>query len=336
VAQDPGEIRPSLALAGLGSLYLAADALGLANVEPRDSSLPQALRPVDRPAPSPVRSGGGVDIQLLGKAQGRGAQWLQTKYTPDPPNIPGFNYIHYYLYSLERYQTFREAAVGRAVGKTAWYDDGARYLIRTPASDGSWESQCGAVPDTAFGVLFLVRSTQKSYQKVKSFGSGTLVGGRGLPPDAEVDLKLGQLVPRKLKGPAAEILDIIEDPRNPNFLRAAETLSDLARAEDEQNLSEQAKRLRKLAGSDQPEARAAAVKALSRARNLDDVPLLIEALGDEEPLVYLAAEEGLRFLRRSYSPPELTDTANAQQRAAVAEKWRKWYGTIRPSPRAAE
>ena len=45
--------------------------------------------------------------------------------------------------------------------------------------------EANTIADTAFAVLFLMRSTKKSIEKAKSYGAGEMIGGRGLPKDTE-------------------------------------------------------------------------------------------------------------------------------------------------------
>jgi hypothetical protein len=67
------------------------------------------------------------------------------------PNDP---WVHYMLFGYER--------VGEATGLTRfgehkWYDEGAEFLIRTQAYDGSWNGKAGPEVSTAYALLFLSR-----------------------------------------------------------------------------------------------------------------------------------------------------------------------------------
>lgn len=181
----------SLGAAGLGSVYICADMLGLiAKAEEPSTSgngddLPPALQEVkkDKPAEGAAGAGTRLDPRLFAAVQSRGLAWLGKNYRIDPGR-----YTHYYLYALERCMSFRELAEGKAGRKKAaegpfWYNDGVEFLAETQKEDGCWKGECGAVPDTAFAVLFLIRSTQKSIAKSRNFGDGTLIGGRGLPKE---------------------------------------------------------------------------------------------------------------------------------------------------------
>ena len=57
-------------------------------------------------------------------------------------------------------------------------------------------------------------------------------------------------------------------------------------------------KIRQLVGNKSPEARLAAVKALGKTRDLDNVETLIYALTDPDPRVVRAANEGLLRIRR--------------------------------------
>jgi HEAT repeat protein len=95
-------------------------------------------------------------------------------------------------------------------------------------------------------------------------------------------------------------------------------------------LSEHTRRLRRLAGGQSAEARAAALLALARTRELEHVPLLIDALKDPDPMVFLAAQDGLRFLRRKFRGSELSEESTEAQRASAREEWNAWLLAIRP------
>ena len=126
-------------------------------------------------------------------------------------------YIHYSLYALERYESLREADFagrGEPLEKTddsQWYNQGAKFLLRTQNSDGSWESKSGLVPDTCFGALFLMGSTRKSLtaDSVVRYKSGTLIGGQGFPAAKPIRIREGQVVVRPLDAPLEKALEIL-------------------------------------------------------------------------------------------------------------------------------
>lgn len=326
VQQD--EVRHSMAAAGTGSLYICADRLGMVQLKTDTQGVPAALKPVsDGGANAPSARTRNVDAARMAAARELGDRWLLTNYTIEPEQ-----WVYYYLYAFERYQSFREAAETRTTaGGPAWYDDGARFLIANQKEDGSWVGQAGDVPDTAFAVLFLLRSTRKSIQRAKTYGAGTLVGGRGVPTGtAELLLKKGKIVPRPLEGPAEEVFAIMADPGHQDFLRAIESLEAFTEGDDVDSLAAQADRLVQLAEQGSPEARAAAVKALARTRNLDHVPALIEALEDPDQMVFLEARDGLRFISRKLRGFGLTAQSSDADVKAAVEKWRAWFRAVRP------
>ena len=126
----------------------------------------------------------------------------------------------YYLYTLERYQSFRELAEGRKVAEPKWYNDGVAYLRKTQQRDGSWDFPGGAgtLADTAFAVLFLKRSAQKTIQVAKIEYHGALTAGRGLPTNtADVRMRRGNIVRSPFQGTADALLAILEDADHPDL-----------------------------------------------------------------------------------------------------------------------
>jgi hypothetical protein len=322
-----------MAAAGLGSVYVCAQHFGLASdrQKERNKGLPSALREVKKPGARESQRSTGVDSQRLKAAMQRGNGWFDRNFTTNPPE-----WKHYYIYAYERYASFREEVDGIKVAEPAWYTDIANDLIKTQGGDGSWNSQAGSVPDTAFAVLFLIRSTKKSIEA--ALGAGTLVGGRGLPTDtANVEMRMGNVVRKPLAGPASQLLSVMEDPSNPEFLAAIEGLTEVKLDPDDAQLPQHLVRLRKLAGGSSPQARAAALRVLGRTRDLNNVPLLIFALNDPELGVVQAARDALRFTSRrfeSFGPeiPEGTyevEKFEKDRRKAIAE-WKAWYLSVRP------
>ncbi len=333
--KQPG-VTLSMTAAGLGSVYICADMLGLiARREVRDEDLPPALQRVkeeERGQDAAVPRAP-IDRRLFEEVQGRGVGWMRANFQIDPTA-----YAHYYMYALERCMSFRELWDGKAAAQAAadgppWYNQGVDHLIDTQKENGSWQSECGAVPDTAFGVLFLIRSTQKSIRKARNFGDGTLVGGRGLPKDTDrARVRDGKVVAEPLVGPADQLLAILEKADVPDFGQAADLVAELPPERAEELVKKHADKLRRLAGDESPQARMTAVRALSRVRDLDNVPTLIYALTDPDREISRTARDGLRRISRNpagFGLPDRPDESGSELRVAI-EKWKAWYLRVRP------
>ncbi len=104
----------------------------------------------------------------------KGIEWLgrffQVNVNPGGPPL----WSYYYLYGLERVGTISGLA---EFGGHRWYKEGADFLIRAQAPDGSWKSPGGAeiltdeVTDTCFAILFLKRATPP-LKKPKDIATG--------------------------------------------------------------------------------------------------------------------------------------------------------------------
>lgn len=320
IKQEP-PLKVSLSPAAMGSLGLSAQYLRIfPQPEKRDPKRPAALRRVatedERPRTQAISQG--QVMQTLDRGEG----WLRNNGRIDPKE-----WTHYYLYALERYRSVREELFNEK--DNHWYDEGYAYLAKTQGKDGSWRSEPWehAQADTAFGILFLLRSMKKSIEKAKSFGGGLLTGGRGLPDNAaEIELRAGRVQAKPLRGPAMELLSKMTETSSddPELERLLEGLEQQSLVNEEDHLSEVQKKLRAMAHDKSPEARAAALRVLGRTRNLDDVPLLIEALKDDDPQIYLAADEALRFISRKFAG------TGKSTRPEIIPVWKAWYRSIRP------
>lgn len=315
-------LTESLGAAALGSLTLCAGHLRLyPREQKRDPNVPAALKLVPTRDQDPL-------TQLVSQGQvnqtlGRGENWMQKNSRVDPKE-----WAHYYLYALERYRSAREELFPNEKDN-GWYDQGYAWLAKTQRSDGSWKGEPyeHIIADTSFGVLFLLRSMRKSIEKAKSFGGGLLTGGRGLPDNAaEIELRAGRVQAKPLRGPAMELLSKMTETSadDPELERLLEGLEQQSLVNEEDHLSEVQKKLRAMARDKSPEARAAALRVIGRTRNLDDVPLLIEALKDDDPQIYLAADEALRFISRKFAG------TGKSTRPEIIPIWKAWYRSIRP------
>ena len=327
------EIRPSMVVAGLGILCLSSEHLGLLEFR-ADSDSDERFKPVDdarKQGKDRVEGDdeGGVDECKVKTALDKGDGFFNANFTVKPEYWP-----HYYLYAMERYQSIRERTIGTVEKEPKWYTEGAEYLIEAQKPDGHWVAfpNVHHAADTCFSVLFLIRSFHKTIEKSLTFGGGLQVAGHELPLDGTLDDSRGGMRSRALTGPAPDLIRLIEDASSPEFAAAAEALTNLVleSEEDLKQLHSAQQRLRDLVKGGQPAQREIAVRTLAKSRDLDDVPVLIEALQDPDGGVARAADEGLRFISRKLDGVvDFTDFEQEIVDQAVV-KWRAWYLAIRP------
>ncbi len=324
------DVRHSMAAAGLGSLFICADLLGfLPHVEKRDEDLPPALKPVkeEQPKDSP-KPETKIDVRRLKAAQARGNHWMTAHYDIDPKE-----WTYYYLYAFERYQSFRELAEGKPEKEPKWYTDGAQFLIGNQQDDGSWqvEGQAGTTADTAFATLFLLRSSKKSIEKAFGFGVSTSVVGRGLPREtAEVMIADGRVMPAPEWKTADRLAPILQKNEGPQFEKGIAALRQLSPKETGLLIARHADLLRRLSADPAPEVRAAVACALGRGGDIDQTPLLIEAIDDPDESVVYEACEALRRISRSPGPGLVTRHLNKARRREEIDYWKQWYLAICP------
>jgi hypothetical protein len=336
--EDPGtymrieqtEIRPSLVAAGLGSLYICADLLGLHETrrEKEETGLPAALRPVGDPleVKQPVSSG--IDKATVRKGITDGNYWFTRHFA-----LSSQEYTHYYFYAFERYESFRELVERRNDTHPRWYDDIATELKKTQAADGSWLSGDSAAISTSFSVLTLLRSAKKTIQVVvPKLGEGVLVGGMGLPKKtSDLQERDGKLVEEVLAGTVDELVTTIEKATPPELARLAEAPARWKLDPDVLKRSGEIAKLKALVSSGAVEARLATVKTLARIRELDNVPLLIHAMSDPDMRVVREADKGLRFISRKFEGVGLPEEPKETDAKKAAAAWKTWYQSIRPT-----
>jgi hypothetical protein len=333
------EVRPSLSAGGVGAVYVCYDFFGF-NAEARArwqlGYQPPGLKEVN-PAGKDLIAAAKlenpntkIEAALFQQTQNLGNRWIEGNYPEG--TTP---WAHYYLYALERYWSFRELAEGPSnKSRIDWYTRGATHLINSqePGS-GRWSGSGGPMADTAFSILFLVRSMRKSIQKARSFGDGTLVGGRGLPKDTDsVRVRDGVVVSTLTLEAADQALAHLDGMSDYESAQQMESLAEMSAKDAEELLSKHARTLRRLAGGNSPEARAAAVQALGRSNDLDNVPTLIHALGDPDSEVVCAARDSLMRLARKFDRgfgPSSDQPSEAERQEAI-KRWRAWYAGFRP------
>jgi hypothetical protein len=338
---DPGNTsrveqtdRPglSMAAAGMSGVLILGNAVGLlkpatsekAALSPVDENVPAALKRQDvkQNKRAPELPAGDVEPHRLTDTVKFAQDWFKKNF-----KIEVDMYQCYYLYSVERYKSFEEYLTGDTQNED-WYQQGYEYLKKNQAADGSWNDQTGVQCGTAFSVLFLLRSTQKSI--AASLGEGTLVGGRGLPRDlSKVKLRGGKLVVELKPTEVDNLLGMLDESGEKSA--ALDDLLDNPAALSVTDVGpDQARRLQQIVKTGPAGARLLAVKALGKLRNLDYAPTFIFALTDPDKRVVREARDALRSVSRNFEgfgPPD--NFENAQRDQAV-ERWKDWYRKARP------
>ncbi|MCA9071359.1 MAG: hypothetical protein KDA84_20670 [Planctomycetaceae bacterium] len=278
---------------------------------------------------------------LLGSAS-RANGWLGRRFT-----VSGTRWVMYYLYTLERAAALMNV---NQIGGHDWYREGATYLVRSQAKDGSWKSVSGQVPCTAFGILFLTRATAKAlghHVPLDPLGNGMLAGGRGLPDDLnKAVLKDGKVETEKDLGPIDQLLAELEKVESVDVAAAQKAIVEQVTLGDREELIKQKERLVKLAKHPNVEVRRTAIWALGRTEDLNKAKLLIDALDDNDVDVMVEARNALCILSRKplgFGLPEspfdkLPESATPDQKQEAVKQWRKklkdnwekWYYKYRP------
>ena len=318
----------SMTVAGLGALYAGVSLLGISRQPTRDPTLPPALQQVPKDQPDKKLSQQFTTSQLL-NACALGDAWVQRNLRPENSD---HRWTYYYLYGLERYKSLKEFVDGKTDESPAWYNMVVNYLQRVQRDSGAWTASSqhtGEVVDTAFSVLFLLRSMQKTMKRSFS-ASGILIGGHGLPKSlANVRMEDGRVVSPQMVRDVDDLLDLLKNTKDREF-DARHLPGGISLDEDLTKRTSQLERLRALVTDPDFHARYAAVKTLARSDDLDNVPALIHALTDGDRRIVHEANNGLRFISRKFMANPLPSEPTIEQKWAVQAKWKAWLLSIRP------
>lgn len=334
--QKQGDVTQSMSAAGLGTVYVLSHLLGLGakyDSKPEDGNgLPPAVQLVNakkekKPGTfTPLRSAS-VNRAMVQGTWKRGNDWIEKHYREDHDH-----HRFYYLYGLERCQSFRELVEGQEPEEAEWYNHGVDVLLRLQQDNGSWQggAETGSIVDTAFAVLFLIRSTQKSIKKA-TVDEGTQRGGYGLPDDianARISDE-GKVVTPQMVKDVDDLLALIEDEANTDF-DANSLPGELSLDEDLTKRTDQLQKLRNLVTDPDYKKRRIAMMGLAGARDLENVPALIYGLSDPDREVRVQARDGLRFISRKFYGFGMPPEPNKQQLQEAVKKWKDWYLSVRP------
>ncbi|MFT7485085.1 MAG: hypothetical protein ACI9F9_000931, partial [Candidatus Paceibacteria bacterium] len=101
----------------------------------------------------------GLKVEIADR-QARGMAWLGDNFRVDKNPSGGGGgekWKYYYLYGVERLAALMEFDL---IAGVDWYKEGARFLVKAQAENGSWATAYGeSEPNTAFALLCLSRST---------------------------------------------------------------------------------------------------------------------------------------------------------------------------------
>ena len=337
--QDPGslgqrvpqsEIRPALAAAGLGSVFICADALGVRRIEPSggENAKPSALKPIASAEPKAATpESRAIDPKLIRRAMADGNNWFDRNFT-----LESEGYTHYYLYALERYYSYRELAEHKIDPNPRWYNELVSMLGRTQM-DGHWQGSDNDTIATSFAILALLRSARQTIKHlVADLGQGVLLGGMGLPANA-ADLREqnGKLIEHPLAGSLDEFIALLENPKTADLDRLPQTSPGFKLDNSITKRSGQITRLRALVQSGSFEARLATIRTLAHIRDFDNVPLLIYALTDPDPRIVREADQGLRFISRKFDGVGLPAEPKPNEVETAIAAWKTWFRSLRPS-----
>ncbi len=242
------------------------------------------------------------------------------------------DWYYYMLYTLERYESFMELAIGKT-SQSDWYDEGVRSLMSLQDSTGAWgvkDKSWNEPPAcTAFAVLFLIRSTKKS---IGAALTGSLAGGYLLPKDTTKIVLDGTQI--KGEPAAAAVTDLLDLLEGDNAVSADESSipENLKLETDPARRRIQLARLERLVrGSNSWQARRVAARLLGQSDDLSVVPSLIFAISDRDTKTRAYALDGLQFISRRFSDFGVTKVDGHDNIRRTQQAWVSWYKTIYPN-----
>lgn len=347
--KDPGgvnkrisqaEVTASMGVAGGSAALIAADIVRTwgekeAGNDPGISNLPDAVKLNVEGIENMGATRPKVVKEPILSAISELDAWLG-KHSPDPGKLRSI-YPYYQLYTLERYESFKEVAHNQKPDPSpAWFRSGVSWLKERQSSDGGWTKDAyrtmSGTTSTSFAILFLIRSTQKAIEQTQE---GTLAGGQGLPGDTtKIRVNGTQIEGEPVAEAVTDLLDMLEGD-DPNALEGKSLPEDMMLATEPKARKAQVDRLIRLVrGSSSWQARRVAARLLGQSDEIRVVPSLIFALDDGDTRVRTFARDGLRFISRKFEgfgmeiqPGEKQDYGELRRAQRL---WKEWYLTMDP------
>jgi hypothetical protein len=340
-----GQQTLSLGAAGLGSVYILADLLGITggadtaatagkgndlNFDAIAKLLPPTVTQAQLEGDDESDESGRVNVAGAEGAMKSGDQWFQANFSIRVPQNQHWNY--YYIYAFERYASFKEKAENKNLMSPEWYNLGVEFLAETQSNEGYWskddEHSSNAVA-TALAMLFLLRSTKSSLDA--AYNQGQLVGGVELKDGVDYKRrKDGKIVITQISKSVEDALALAENATDEDIERFMETLEDLKVSDDPEARAQQLIQMRTLVRTKNYLLRRLAVKFLGRQRDLEGTPLLIYALTDPDPDVQREAHDALRYVSRKFSSINMPEEPTKADMESIIEQWKTWYLSVNP------
>ncbi len=334
-------VRHSLVAAGLGTVYLYADLLGLVDrsksgslgptASENDLDLPPAVSDVtnETDAESSAearRAKVSFDTGALRSCMSSGNGWFSRNFSADVEEYP-----LYYLYGFERYASIRDYVDGHSRGIDNWYDEGVDYLRSVQTSDGAMGGGRGEISasiQTAFGILFLTRSMEIT---IAGKATGLANGGEGFRDNVILKERGDRIVSGAVERSIGDLFELLDDPQGEDEWELfMESLDELKLDGDDVSRTQQLATLRMLVRHEKYEARLIAIKFLGKQRSLDNVPAFIYALTDPDPRIVAEANQAMCFVSRKTSGPEVSENPSRTESNSLKDYWIQWYRKIRP------
>lgn len=334
VVQPHHEMSVTMALAGGSCALIGSDVFRLWNssiVGSDIEGLPKSLKPVEtstiiqaRRKKSPVKAD--AVLTALKRMEGyRSSHGFKRGNKPD--------WYYYYLYTMERYESFIELAAGKS-SAADWYDSNVTALINLQDSSGAWGkkdaaiSHNGAPVSTAFAILFLIRSTKKA---IVSMSKGSMAGGYKLPSDTTKIVVDGtQIKSEPTTTAVTDLLGLLEKDDADN-IDSHSIPENLKLETDPERRRVQLDRLTRLVrGSRSWQARRVAARLLGTSDELSVVPALIYALSDNDKAVRAYSLDGLNFISRKFESEIDIRNATQEEIRLIQNQWVAWYQAMYP------
>ncbi|TWU57218.1 hypothetical protein [Rubripirellula reticaptiva] len=341
---DPGVGRPnirqtqsvgySMGLAGGSSILIAGDALrlwgdtGTDQDDPGIVGLPEAIKLFIEDSNQNRRQ----KVKISQEPVKRSINFLEQWLAKNPYKRGGMDWYYYIIYTTERYESFIEISQGSAKDPSpAWYNTIVEQLRGYQSPEGGWKDRSHSQPaqSTAFALLFLIRSTQKT---IFSMSAGTLEGGYGLPKDTtNIRVDGTQIKGKAIASQVTDLLKILESD-DTSETEGKSLPDDLELDPTPAGRRAQLDRLERLVrGSKSWQARRVAAKLLGKSDELRVAPALIFALSDPDKPTRRFARDGLRFISRKFEGFGMPDDPTETETDQAQDAWRAWYRTVDPT-----